>query len=117
MEKLIGEFRKLEPAPDIFVFQHIPCASQDAFGRNYSCGQTSWHYRKYLDFYNRALLKKSKELKFNIIPACININTRNNFALRSEAVNEGNPAQITRQSNGVHPAQPGYYQMEDTLYC
>ena len=117
MEKLIGEFRKLRPAPEIFVFQHIPGASQDAFGRNYACGQTGWQYRRNLDFYNRALLRKSKELKFNIVPTYINIDTENNFPVRNEAVNEGNPAKILRQSNGVHPARPGYYQMGDTLYC
>ena len=117
MEKLIGEFRKLEPAPEIFIFQHIPGACQDAFGRNYACGQTGWQYRKNLDHYNRALLKKSKELKFNIVPVYINIDTENNFPVRNEAVNEGNPAKIRRQSNGVHPAPPGYYQMGDTLYC
>ena len=75
MEKLIGEFRKLEPAPDIFVFQHIPGACQDAFDRNCSCGQTFWQYRKNFDFYNRALLKKSQERKFNIVPVYINIDT------------------------------------------
>lgn len=117
MEKLIAEFRKLKPAPEIFVFQHIPGANQDAFGQNYSCTQTSWQYRKNLDYYNRALLKKSKELKFNVVPIYINIDTENNFPVVNGPVNRGNPAKILRQSNGVHPAKSGYYQMGDTLYC
>ncbi|MBQ7206920.1 MAG: SGNH/GDSL hydrolase family protein [Lentisphaeria bacterium] len=117
MEKLIAEFRKLKPEPAIFVFQHIPGASQDGFGANYACRQTSWQYRKNLDYYNRALLQKSKELKFNIVPVYINIDTENNFPTMNESVNEGNPSKIRRQNNGVHPARAGYCQMGDTLYC
>ena len=75
MEKLIKEFRKLKPEPHILIFQHIPGSNQDGFGKSYSCGQTSWQYRKNLDFYNRALLKKSKDLKFTIVPMYINIDT------------------------------------------
>ena len=117
MEKLIGEFRKLNPAPEIFVFQHIPGANQDAFGKNYACDQTSWQYRKNLDYYNRALLQKSKELKFNIVPVYINIDTENNFPVVNEPVNQDNPAKIQCQNNGVHPSKAGYNQMGDTLYC
>ena len=117
MEKLIGEFRKLKPAPEIFVFQHIPGSNQDGFGKSYASRQSSWQYRKNLDYYNRALLQKSKELKFNIVPVYINIDTENNYPEMVQPVNEGNPAKIRRQNNGVHPAPAGYYQMGDTLYC
>ena len=117
MEKLIAKFRELEPAPEIFVFQHIPGAGQDGFGRSYANGRTSWQYRKNLDYYNRALLKKSKELKFVIVPVYINIDTENNYPQIKEPVNEGNPVMIVRQNNGVHPAKAGYDQMGDTLYC
>ena len=117
MEKLIGEFRKLKPAPEIFVFQHIPGAGQDGFGKSYSCGRTSWQYRKNLDYYNRALLQKSKELKFNIVPVYINIDTENNYPWQEQPLNGDNPAKVQRQNNGVHPAKPGYYQMGDVLYC
>ena len=117
MEKLIGEFRKLKPAPEIFVFQHIPGANQDAFGKNYACEQTSWQYRRNLDHYNRALLKKSKELKFNLVPMYINIDTANNFPVLKQPVNADNPKMVELQNNGVHPAPAGYAQMGDTLYC
>ena len=117
MEKLIAEFRKLKPAPEIFVFQHIPGAGQDGFGKSYSCGRTSWQYRKNLDHYNRALLQKSKELKFIIVPVYINIDTENNYPWQEQPLNGENPAKVQRQNNGVHPAKPGYYQMGDVLYC
>ena len=117
MEKLIAEFRKLKPVPEIFVFQHIPGANQDGFGKSYACGQTSWQYRKNLDFYNRALLKKSKELKYNIVPVYMNIDTENNYPEECQPINSDNAKTVLRQNNGVHPAQAGYYQMGDTLYC
>jgi len=117
MEKLIAKFRELDPAPAIFVFQHIPGAGQDGFGKSYASRRTSWQYRKNLDHYNRALLKKSKELKFNIVPVYINIDTENNYPTVTEPVNGGNPALTVRQNNGVHPAKAGYDQMGDTLYC
>ena len=117
MEQLIARFRQLKPAPEIFVFQHIPGSNQDGFGKNYSCGRTSFQYRKNLDYYNRALLKKSRELNFHIVPMYINIDTENNYPLLEQEINQGNPRKVQRQNNGVHPAKPGYYQMGDTLYC
>ena len=117
MEKLIAEFRKLKPAPEIMIFQHIPGSNQDGFGRNYASNQTSLQYRKNLDYYNRALLKKGKELKITVVPIYMSIDTENNFPVKKQVINEGNPVKINRQNNGVHPAQAGYYQMGDTLYC
>ena len=117
MEKLIGEFRKLKKVPRIMIFQHIPGAGQDGFGRNYRCGRTSWQYRKNLDHYNRALLKKGKEMKLTVVPVYINIDTEKNYPTVEEPVNIGNSRTVIRQDNGVHPAPAGYYQMGDTLYC
>ena len=117
MEKLIAEFRKLKPAPEIMIFQHIPGAGQDGFGASYKSRQTSWQYRKNLDHYNRALLKKGKELDLTVVPVYMNIDTENNYPTQTEPVNIGNSAVVSRQNNGVHPAQAGYYQMGDTLYC
>ncbi len=117
MEKLIAEFRKLKPAPEMFIFLHIPGAQQDGFGKSYACGQTSYQYRKNLDFYNRALLKKSKELKLRVVPVYINIDTENNYPFQAQPVNGENKQKVMRQHNGVHPAPAGYNQMGDTLYC
>ena len=117
MEKLIAEFRKFKPAPEIMIFQHIPGSGQDSFGANYACGQTAWQYRKNLDFYNRELLKKGKELKVTVVPIYMNIDTENNFPVKRQPVNGDNKAMIFRQNNGVHPAPAGYFQMGDTLYC
>jgi lysophospholipase L1-like esterase len=117
MEVLIAEFRKLKPAPEILIFQHIPGADQDAFGANYACNLTTWQYRKHLDIYNRALLKKGKELNINVVPIYMNIDTENNMKFLKQPVNVDNPRMIMRANNGVHPAREGYRQMADTLYC
>ena len=117
MELLIGEFKKLKPAPELFVFQHIPGSCQDGFGKNYACGQTSWQFRKNLDLYNRALLKKSKELGFNLVPVFINMDTEYNYPVMKQPVNAQNPQEVELQNNGVHPTRYGYFQMGDTLYC
>ncbi|MBQ9338088.1 MAG: hypothetical protein IJS14_12410 [Lentisphaeria bacterium] len=117
MEKLIAEFRKLEPAPEIFVCVGIPGSGQDGFGKSYSCGQTAWQFHKNLVFYARALMKKSKELNFRLVPMFINIDTENNYPLVSEPVNAENPQKAMIRNNGIHPASCGYYQMGDTLYC
>ena len=117
MEKLIGEFRKLQPAPEIFVCAGIPGASQDGFGKSYSCGQTSWQFRKNLHFYIRALEKKSRELHFRLVPMYLGLDSENNYPEQKQPVNEGNPKTMVLQNNGIHPAKCGYYQMGDTLYC
>ncbi len=117
MEKLIAEFRKLKPAPEIMIFQHIPGSNQDGFGTSYKSRQTSWQYRKNLDYYNRALLKKGKKLNVHVVPIYMNIDTENNYPMLCQPVNAENPQTIVRANNGVHPAQAGYYQMGDTLYC
>ena len=117
MEKLIAEFRKLKPAPAIFIFLHIPGSNQDGFGASYGCQQSSWQYRKNLDYYNRALMKKAKELNLRTVPVYMNFDTENNYPVITSPVNLDNPQLITRQNNGVHPSTAGYNQMGDTLYC
>ena len=117
MELLVNKFRELKPAPQIVIFQHIPGAGQDAFGRAYKCGRTTWQFRNNLDYYNRALLKKAKSMNLTVIPAYINIDTEHNFSIKEEEINEGNTRKIFRQRDGLHPVPAGYYQMGDTLYC
>ena len=117
MEKLIAEFRKLTPAPAIFIFQHIPGSNQDGFGASYGCQQSTWQYRKNLDYYNRALAAKAKELGLRTVPVYMNFDTENNYPVITAPVNQDNSNLITRQNNGVHPSIAGYNQMGDTLYC
>lgn len=118
---LLAAARKDAPNAIIGVGLVTPGAkSQDAFGANYTCGQTRWQYKKNQHALNQAMLKKFADYpdkKLFIIPTSLNLDCENNFPVRSEEVNSGNPTKITRQCNGVHPAPTGYNQIGDTYYA
>ena len=120
-DTLLAEFRRVAPNAKIGIGLVTPSArSQDAFGSNYSCGQTRWQYRKNQHRLNEAYLKKftnHPDKNISIIPTNVNLDCENNFPVVSEPVNIGNASKITRQSNGVHPASAGYRQIGDTFYC
>ena len=119
-DTLLAEFRRVAPNAKIGVGLVTPSArSQDAFGSNYTCGQTRWQYRKNQHRLNEAYLKKftnHPDKDLSIIPTNVNLDCENNFPVVSEPVNVGNPAKITRQSNGVHPASAGYRNRYRYLY-
>ena len=120
-DTLIAAARKDAPDAIIGVGLVTPGAkSQDAFGRNYACGQTRWQYKKNQHALNQAMLdkfSKCADKKIVIIPTNIDLDCENNYPAATEAVNLGNDAKITRQSNGVHPAPAGYKQIGDTFYA
>lgn len=94
-----------------------PAASQDAFGDSYGCGQTRLRYNR-----NRALLVEDFLRNYDddvtagvyVVPINANIDTVNNFPVITAAHNARNSATASRQSNGVHPADSGYFQTADT---
>ncbi len=118
---LIAAFRQAAPNAIIGVGLVTPgAASQDAFGANYACGQTRWQYKKNQHRLNQAMLQKfgqSADPLLSLIPTHVNLDCENNFPKTTEPVNVGNDAQITRLSNGVHPAPAGYRQIGDTFYA
>ena len=118
---LIAAFRQAAPYAIIGVGLVTPgAASQDAFGANYACGQTRWQYKKNQHRLNQAMLQKfgqSADPLLSLIPTHVNLDCENNFPKTTEPVNVGNEAQITRLSNGVHPAPAGYRQIGDTFYA
>ncbi|MBR6372043.1 MAG: hypothetical protein IKS20_02570 [Victivallales bacterium] len=120
-DKLIAAARKDAPNAIIGVGLVTPGASsQDAFGRSYTCGQTRWQYKKNQHALNQAMLEKFKnyaDKKVFIIPTSLNLDCENNFPSATENVNLDNMAEITRQTNGVHPAAAGYRQIGDTFYA
>ena len=118
---LIAAARKDAPDAIIGVGLVTPGAkSQDAFGKNYACGQTRWQYKKNQHALNQAMLEKFSnyaDQKVVIIPTNINLDCENNYPTSVETVNFGNDVKITRQANGVHPAPAGYRQIGDTYYA
>ena len=122
-DTLLAKFRKEAPNAIIGVGFTTPSASsQDSFGIHYKNGQTVWGYMKNQFHLNQAMAvhfaeKMKKDKKLFLIPMQVNLDRDHNFPTMEEAINHGNSKKIIRQSNGVHPAHTGYYQMGDTLYA
>lgn len=118
--KLISAFRKEAPNALFGVGFVTGGASQDAFGNNYGCGQTSFAYYRNHFRLNQAMAKyfaSYKDPKLVMIPSHVNLDTENNFPSGLEIANLQNSAKIKRQRNGVHPAATGYRQMGDSFYA
>ena len=120
---LISEFKKVGPETKIaIVVIPPPAASQDAFGENYNCGQpcTRNQYRKKQHYAVERMIaefaNREKENLF-LIPVFVNLDCVNNYPVSEEQVNARNPKKIFRQSNALHPALEGYYQIADSFYA
>ena len=119
-DKLIAAFRKEAPDALIGVGFVTPGSNQDGFGKSYACRQTAWGYYRNHFRLNQAMAKhfaKYKDAKLMMIPSNVGLDTENNFPTKKEAVNAENPTQVSRQSNGVHPAATGYNQIGDVYYA
>jgi lysophospholipase L1-like esterase len=96
-----------------------PSYYQDSFGKNYSCGQTRWRYKRNNFTWIKTLVDtwgSSEGSQIYLIPINANIDTVHNEVTETVAINSRNSATIVRQSNGVHPTAIGYYQIADILY-
>lgn len=96
-----------------------PSYSQDAFAVSYNNGQTRWRYKRNNILWVNKLIEtygNSEENNIYLVPINTNLDTEHNMATETVAVNSRNSATISRQSNGVHPASSGYYQIADAYY-
>lgn len=99
----------------------FPPAGQDAFGTNYSLGQTSEKYTKTgLLTWQKKLIETfdnttSWNSKTYLVSAHLNIDTEYNYPSSQVAPNARYSGSLTVdfQSNGVHPASSGYAQIAD----
>lgn len=121
LDLLLTEFRSAAAHTQIGVLLLVPPAgSQDAFGRNYRCGQTRWQYRRNqhrvvereMDEYGGA-----EDQGLFLIPAHVNLDTANGFPISRAPANAHGTDEIPRLCNGVHPSLAGYYQIGDSIYC
>lgn len=95
-------------------------ASQDAFGYNYACGQTSRRAKRNITTFNKQLFAyyNNKEAsRIYVISGGINMDALNNFPESTVAVNARNSKTTIEQTNGVHPAASGYYQESDVMFA
>ena len=97
-----------------------PAATQDAFGSNYQSGQTRWQYRRnqhrVMERMQKQFTGREKENVW-LVPANLNLDCENNYPQGQTIRNANTDSKVIRQSNGVHPAAPGYYQIGDSIYC
>ena len=98
-----------------------PSASQDAAGQQYGSAQNRWRYLR-----NWFLLAKRYISQFDgrtgsniyLVPVHLSLDTVNNMTLNAAApINSRNSTTIQRQSDLVHPAAIGYYQISDALWA
>ena len=123
IDSLIAAFRKDLPNVGIGLAIEIPPSkSQDAFGNNYDNGNTQWQFRQDLYSFNKAIYDAYKvgggkyQSYVTLIPFYVNIDTEHNMNTTTTAYNARNSATYEMQSNGVHPAASGYYQMADACF-
>lgn len=95
-----------------------PAQDQDAFGNSASVTITRFRYRQNRDMLVSALLQAFDNIIANvyIIPYGMNLDTWNNMQTHPVYINNRNTKLTSRQSDDVHPASGGYYQLADALY-
>ncbi len=120
-DSLLAAIRKASPNTRIGVMLTVPpAATQDAFGNNYTCGQTRWQYKRNQHrIVEKILQKYSNREKENVfvVPTEVNLDCQNGFPMQTVPCNSQAEAKCTRLSNGVHPAASGYRQIGDSMYA
>lgn len=116
LKDMIANIQAYNPTFRIGIVVTIPCANQDAFGKSYTSGQLSEMYTKTgLITLQKKLISEfdnaaSRTLKIYLISAHLTMDKRNNFQTTVTSVNSNNPTvTYLMQSNGVHPGEPGYW--------
>ena len=119
MDALIAMIRAVSPTLPIGLIQPVPpTVSQDAFGANYASGQTRWQYRR-----NQHRVVERMEEHYAamphvwLVPAYISLDCAHNFPAAAQPVNARNSAAVVRHYDSVHPAETGYRQIGDSIYC
>ncbi|MCW3106618.1 MAG: hypothetical protein JWQ09_1124 [Segetibacter sp.] len=121
IDALINAWRVAVPGIKIGIAAIIPpCVNQDGFGESYFDGNNlSSYLPNYYAFVDRILTNyDTVTMRSNgiiIVPFNCNFDRVNNVQKSSEVANARNTDLVVRYTNGVHPAQSGYDQMNDTL--
>lgn len=118
---LIGMVQKGAPKTNIGVMLPVPpAASQDAFGANYTTGQTRWQYKRN----QHRLLERMLEHYggrdsegIQLVATNANLDCVHNYPEESAPWNANTEVKGLRQNNGVHPAKSGYDQIGDSVYA
>lgn len=119
-DQLLAMVRKDSPSTRIGVMLPVPpAASQDAFGANYTNGQTRWQYKRNTHRLVERMIQaygKRTDENIDLIATCTNLDCEHNYPSAQAFVNQRSTEKIVRLNNGVHPAGPGYQQIGDAVY-
>lgn len=120
-DQLLTMIRTDSPSTRIGVMLPVPpAATQDAFGANYTNGQTRWQYKRnqhrLLERMIAAYDKRSAE-NIDLVATFVNLDCARNYPAEQVLANSRSAEKIVRQNNGVHPASSGYQQIGDSVYC
>jgi lysophospholipase L1-like esterase len=119
-DTMVNSIKTYNAATKVAILITIPPSkTEDAFGKNYGNGQTRWREKLNMVLFAEALIIKYKGREAEsiyLVPINVNLDTIHNMAAETVAVNSRNNTQVVRQSNGVHPANSGYFQMSDVIY-
>ncbi len=119
-DALIRMIRDSSPQTLIAAMLPVPpAASQDAFGSNYTTGQTRWQYRRNQHRLVELMLERYRERSrdgVHLVPTYAGLDCVQNYPAVTAKANARVDTVVTRQSNGVHPAESGYRQIGDILY-
>lgn len=120
MRYILDNIRAYNADIRVGVVVTFPPADQDAFGTNYTNGQTAEMYvttgliawqKKLIAEYDNATERSYRRY---LVPANLNLDTEYNYPSSAQAVNSRNTTTVIMQNNGVHPAPSGYAQIADT---
>ncbi|MEG2266897.1 MAG: hypothetical protein RSC68_21520, partial [Acinetobacter sp.] len=118
LDTLINSIKSVNGTIKVLLMIPPPPANQDAFGKNYLVGETSWRHKRNMLMWAQAMITKYSGQEANriyLVPTNVAIDTVNNYPVETVAVNSRNSTIVARQSNGVHPATSGYQQIGDSL--
>ncbi|MDF2668993.1 MAG: hypothetical protein K0R67_1299 [Paenibacillus sp.] len=120
IDAMIAQFKAHDSNIRIGIMPCIPPSSrQDSFGTSYGVNQNRRTYVRKMQQWNQALMSRySNRLDegIDIIPIYINLDTEHNMPSVTVPANSRSSRPVWKQSNGVHPAPEGYYQMADVIY-
>lgn len=98
-----------------------PAYNQDAFGTNYDNYQT-WKVKRNYHRFNERLKAyygtggSGEQGNVYLIPVYLGLDTEHNYPTTNAQYNARNSSTYIRQTNGVHPATSGYYQIADWFF-
>jgi lysophospholipase L1-like esterase len=98
----------------------VPTGSQDAFGYNYTTGQNRDRYKRNITVLAHRIVEHYRDNesdKIFLMPWNAVLDPDRSFPTSSWTSDYFPSDPITRQSNGVHPATAGYYQMGDAAWA